>query len=113
MIDTFTILVLTHFVSDWFLQPGKWGETKQVIFKSRLFHAIQYSILFIPVLYFLNINLLWVLWIFITHLLIDDYKFVNLWNKYIKRITRPVPDWFLVVQDQTIHILVLVPVALI
>lgn len=112
MLSNFAILILTHFVSDWFLQPGKWGETKQKIFKSRLLHCIQYTLVFIPALYFLKINMYWLIWIFITHLLIDDYKFVNWWNKNIKRITRPVPDWFMVVQDQILHVLVLVPVVL-
>ncbi|MCD4666491.1 DUF3307 domain-containing protein [archaeon] len=95
-----------------FLQPGKWGENKIKHFKPRLYHCIQYSVVFLPVLYFLHINLLWVFWIFLTHLFIDDYKFVNWWNKKIKRISEPLPRWFVLAQDQILHILVLVPLVI-
>ena len=111
MINIFTILILTHFISDWFLQPSKWAKNKIKIFKYRFFHCIQYSILFIPVLYFLQINLLWVLWIFITHLYIDSYRFVKWWNKNITKSNKP-PLWFMIVQDQILHILVLIPVVI-
>lgn len=111
MLSNFTILILTHFVSDWFFQLDKWGVNKMTNFKYLLYHCIQYSILFLPVLYFLKINLLWSVWIFVTHLAIDNYKFVTFWNKYVKRISKPLPNWFPVVQDQIIHILVLIPVS--
>ncbi|MBW2976753.1 DUF3307 domain-containing protein [Candidatus Woesearchaeota archaeon] len=107
----FTILLLAHFVSDWFFQPDKWRETKIKIPKLRLFHCVQYSILFVPVLYFFEINLLWIIWIFITHLLIDDYRFVNWWNKNIRKATKPLPQWYPAVQDQILHILALAVIA--
>jgi len=110
--NPFTILVLTHFVSDFFLQPSAWGENKIKNFLPRLYHCIQYAVVFIPVLYLLQISLWWVFWLFITHLLIDDYKFVNWWNKYIKRAKKPLPGYFMLVQDQILHILVLLPVVL-
>ena len=112
MLSNLTILILFHFVSDFFFQPGKWGENKIKHFKPRFFHAIQYSIVFLPVLYFLRLNMLWVLWIFVTHLLIDSYKFVNWWNIRIRKTTKEVPGWFLVVQDQILHILVLLPIVI-
>ena len=103
----YTILVFTHFISDWFLQPAKWGRTKTKKFSSLLLHSIQYSILFIPIFLWLKISLLWVLFIFITHLAIDNYKFVRWWNKKIKGEPKP-PAWFETVQDQILHLLVLI-----
>ena len=115
MISNFTALILTHFVSDWFFQLDKWGANKKNNFKYLLYHCIQYSILFLPIIYLLNLNMLWVFWLFATHLLIDDYKFVKFWNKHIKRVTPKsnLPPWYESVQDQILHILVLIPVVLI
>jgi len=111
MIDNFAILVLTHFVSDWFLQPREWAVNKTKKFKPRFYHCIQYTILFLPVLYFLQINLLWLIWIFLTHLFIDSYKFVNWWNKKVK-MEKETPREILTVQDQILHILVLIPLVI-
>lgn len=108
MINNFIILILTHFVSDWFFQPAKWGNNKIKNFKPRLYHSIQYAVIFLPVLYFLNINLLWSLWLFMTHLIIDSYKFVNWWNKSI-RGDKKSPIWICTIQDQVIHVLLLIP----
>jgi hypothetical protein len=105
------LLTITHFVSDWLFQPGEWAVKKVKIFKYRFLHSIQYTILFIPVLYYLNINLLWLVWIFITHLLLDDYKFVNWWNRNIKREKSKI-NWLIIVEDQIFHILVLIPLIL-
>ena len=112
MLDNFIILVLTHFVSDWFFQPAKWALNKINNSKYRFFHCLQYTILFIPILYFLKLNLLWGFWIFLTHFLIDDYRFIKWWNECLKR-EKNVPRWLQTVQDQILHILVLIPVVLI
>lgn len=105
-------LIITHFVSDWLFQPGKWAVNKVKIFKYRFLHSVQYTILFVPVLYLLNISLLWLIWIFITHLFIDSYKFVNWWNKKIRARSIETPAWVIMVQDQIMHILILAPVIL-
>jgi hypothetical protein len=111
MIEKLCILIITHFVSDWFFQPGKWAVEKSKNAKYRALHAIQYTILFVPVLYLLNINLFWLAWIFLTHLFFDDYKFVNWWNKNIKKEKEKIP-WLIMVEDQILHILVLIPLIL-
>ncbi|MCK5149304.1 DUF3307 domain-containing protein [Candidatus Pacearchaeota archaeon] len=105
------ILIITHFVSDWFFQPAKWAVSKITNAKPRFFHSLQYTILFIPVLYLIKINLFWLIWIFVTHFFIDDYKFVNWWNKKIKGEKNKI-QWLIMVQDQILHILVLVPLIL-
>ena len=109
----FSILIITHLVSDWFFQIHNWAINKKKNFKYLLYHCIQYTILFIPALYLLGISQIWLIWIFITHLAIDNYWFVNTWNKYIKRAKTPIPDWHLVVQDQILHVIVLVPIIII
>jgi len=109
MIDIFTILILTHFVSDWFLQPEKWGVGKHKYVKYLLYHSIQYTILFLIVFYFLEINLIWGVWIFLTHFIIDTYIPVRLWSKYILGAKNP-REWILVIRDQILHILILIPI---
>ena len=111
MIENFTILTLTHFVSGWFFQPEEWALKKRENAKPRLFHCIQYTILFIPILYLLKLNFIWLGWIFLTHFFIDDYKFINWWNRKLKK-EKKTPEWMKIVQDQTLHLLVLVPIVI-
>jgi hypothetical protein len=105
------ILIITHFVSDWFFQPAKWAVSKGNNAKHRLFHSLQYAIVFAPVLYLLGINLLWLIWIFLNHFIIDDYKIVNWWNVHIKKEKTKI-SWLIMVEDQILHILMLVPLIL-
>ena len=112
MEEVLLILIITHFVSDWLFQPGKWAVKKTKSFKYRFLHVIQYTILFIPVFYFLEINPLWLIWVFSTHLFIDSYKFVEFWNKKIRNRGAETPNWVLITQDQILHVLVLIPLIL-
>ncbi len=112
MVDELLVLIITHFVSDWLFQPGKWAVEKVKVFKYRFFHTIQYTILFVPVLYLLNINLIWLAWIFLTHLLIDSYKPLTFWNNKIRARGIETPKWVIITQDQILHIVTLVPLIL-
>jgi len=109
MIDNYTILIFTHFVSDIFFQPASWAIKKTKFFKPLLFHALQYTALFVIPFYFLNLNYLWLIWIFLTHLAIDTRKPLKWWNKVIKREKNP-PEWMTILQDQLLHLAVLIPV---
>ena len=116
--EIFIILVLTHFVSDWMMQPTAWGSTKIKNWKTRFLHSIQYSIIFLPVFYFLSISLYWGFYLFITHFIIDSYIPVTFWNKHIRnainkrKIKKGEPPVFItIVEDQIIHILLLIPLA--
>jgi len=106
MISELGILILVHFVSDWFLQPEKWANNKKDKFKYLLFHSIQYTIIFIPFLYILKINLLWALWIFGMHLILDNRKFLKWWNTKVMK-KKKIPSIVELVQDQTLHIITL------
>jgi len=104
-------LIITHFVSDWFFQPARWSVSKTIDTKHRMFHSLQYTALFVPVLYLLQINLLWLFWILASHFLIDDYKFVNWWNVHVKKEKKKIA-WLNIVEDQILHILVFIPIIL-
>jgi hypothetical protein len=112
MSEELLFLIITHLVSDWLFQPAKWAVKKIKIFKYRFLHSLQYILLFIPVLYLLNISLFWLIWIFATHLFIDSYKFVNFWNNKIRSRGLETPRGIIIVQDQILHLVVLIPVVL-
>jgi len=111
MINNFMVLILTHLVSDWFFQPTKWALGKHKSLKYRFYHCVQYSLLFLPILYLLELNLLWFFWIFATHLLIDSYVIVRWWGRILG--DKKSPMWLQTVRDQILHILVLLPIVLI
>lgn len=115
--ETFIILILAHFVSDWFFQPTYWGDNKSKNKKYLTYHSIQYAIIFLPVFYFLGINYLWAIYLFVAHFIIDTRIPINLWNDHVrnaiskKKIPKGHPDFFIkVVEDQILHILLLIPI---
>jgi hypothetical protein len=117
--DPFVILLLTHFISDYFFHPTYWGILNKKglkCWKPNLFHSIQYAVIFLPVLYFLNINMFWALYLLATHFVVDTYIPVRLWNRHIrnaigkKKIPKNEPPSSVEkVEDQIIHILLLIP----
>lgn len=100
---------MLHLLGDFFLQPGKWANNKTEKFMPLFYHSLQYTIPFILAFYFLEINLLFSILIFGSHLAIDNRKVLNWWNKKI-RGEKNFPDWAVMVQDQTLHILVILAV---
>ena len=108
MISNFTILVLTHFISDIFIQPSSWAINKTKSFKPLLYHSLQYTALFVIPFYLLELNWLCLPLIFLTHLAIDSRKPLIWWNKVVKREKNP-PEWLVILQDQILHIIVLIP----
>ena len=112
MLTNFEVLLLTHFVSDWFLQPGKWAERKTKEFKPLLYHSFQYSALFVPVFCLLGMSPWWTVPVFFTHILIDNYKFVNWFNNRIRGVSDKMPPWVPTVMDQILHVLVIAVIAL-
>lgn len=115
--ETFIILILVHFVSDWFFQPTYWGDLKYKSKKHLAYHSIQYALIFLPVFYFLGINYLWTIYLFVAHFIIDTRIPIDLWNENIrnaiskKSIAKGKPDFFIkVVEDQILHILLLIPI---
>ena len=117
--ENFIILMLTHLVSDYFFQPSYWGCTKIKNWKTRLLHSMQYALIFLPILYVLNINFLWLIYLCITHFIIDSYIPVHLWNKHVKNAIKrkqlaenEPPRSVVIGQDQILHLLLLIPIVI-
>lgn len=112
-IEIFIILILTHFASDWFFTLYRWSIRKRKNWKPRLYHSIQYALIFLPVLLILKLNFLWLFYLFITHFIIDSYKIVENWNKIqCFKEKAKMPLYMQIVQDQILHILLLIPIAI-
>jgi hypothetical protein len=111
MVSNFLILVLIHLVSDFFFQPQDWALKKSSSFRHLFFHSAQYSLLFIIPFFFLKISFFWVIYLFLTHLAIDNRKFLDWYNKKIKK-EKTTPFWVVIVQDQILHLVVLIPLVI-
>jgi len=111
MINNLWIFVLVHPLGDFIFQPEKWAINKREKKKYLFYHSLQYTILFLIAFYFLNISFYWGIWIFLTHLIIDDYRLLRWWNTKVKR-EKKTPEWLTIVQDQILHILALIPIVI-
>jgi hypothetical protein len=103
-----SILIVLHFVSDFFFQPGSWARGKIHHFKPLLYHSIQYTIPFLIAFYFMKISLWWSLLIFGVHMAIDNRKLLDWWNEL--RHEKDCPGWIEMIQDQAIHIIAIMVV---
>ncbi|MCS7134791.1 MAG: DUF3307 domain-containing protein [Candidatus Pacearchaeota archaeon] len=103
------ILIFVHAFSDFFLQPGKLAREKTKKFSCLLLHSIQYILPFLFLFFFMKISFFWLPILFVSHLLIDNYALVKAWNKLLGR--KRTPDWLLVIEDQILHLTVLLFVA--
>jgi len=112
--EAFIILVLTHFISDWIFQPTAWALTKEKNWKPRILHGLQYALVFLPVLMYLKISLWWMVYLAATHFIVDSRDIVNLWHKhYTNRLSKDRAPFFVsIVDDQIIHILLLLPLVI-
>ena len=108
----FEALFLTHFIADWLFQTQWEALNKSKQFLPLFIHSLCYTLLFIPVLYFYQLNVYSLLLLFATHLILDNRKFENWWIKVIKQTRKENIGenlWLIltIVVDQVFHLLVL------
>ena len=108
----FEALLITHFVVDWLFQ-GKW----EAMNKSRkwlplFFHCTVYTVGFIPMFLIYKINLIWLVLLFVSHVIFDRRKF-EIWLlenfKGVSKKDTPESLWriLLIGTDQILHIVIL------
>ncbi len=108
----FEILFLTHFISDWMFQTSWESMNKSKQFLPLFVHCSVYTVFFIPIFYFLKINMLLLILLFVSHMILDNRKFLFWWLHNIKRTKqKDVGDitWTILViaMDQILHLAVL------
>lgn len=113
----FEALIITHLIGD-FLFQSRWETLNKDKKLLPLFlHCFIYTICFIPVFLIYKANLVWLFFIFVSHIILDQRKF-ELWIiEKIKRFRKEeVKDWLwwaaLMVTDQTCHLIILVIITL-
>lgn len=98
---------------DFIFQRQQEASEKHIQLKDLTVHCSIYTIGFIPVFWFLNINFLWLIVIFASHFIIDQNSIV-LWLlekfKGIKKEETPESIWalFSIGIDQILHASVLI-----
>lgn len=113
----FEALLITHLVMDWIFQ-WKWEAfNKAKKWSALLFHCFIYTMGFIPVFLVYKVNLIWLLVIFLSHVILDRRTF-EIWLiekfKRFKKEKVPEPLWWIILigVDQTLHFVVLAVIVL-
>jgi hypothetical protein len=113
----FEALFITHFVMDWLFQTKWEADNKSRKWLNLSVHCAIYTIGFIPALIIFKPSLLWLIFIFVTHFLLDRRNFEHWWLEKIKRQKLEEElNWnekiLLIGTDQTFHLVVLTAIVL-
>jgi len=110
-------LVITHLIVDFIFQWNWQSENKQKNYWALFSHCLVYTIGFIPVFWFYQINFLWLILLFISHAVIDQGRSVR-WLleifKGLKKENFPESKWNILAlaMDQILHFAVLTVIVL-
>lgn len=112
----FELILITHFIGDWILQPTKMGMAKSTNAGIRAIHCLIYTACFF---WIAPNTIYWMSYIFITHFVIDSYKPLYWFRKlrgdfktfdeFKESFSTPSGFMINVVLDQIFHILTLLP----
>jgi len=109
--ELFSSLFVGHLVGDFLLQTTWMAEKKDEVWLPLIIHCFLYTAaVALFALLAGGLSILPILVIFISHIIIDKSKTVDLWAKYITRSTET--TWLRIIQDQVWHLLILVFVTL-
>ena len=99
-------MLVGHLVGDFLLQTAWMAENKEDRWLPLLAHITIYTAtVALAALPAGGLTAPAIAFIFLSHVIIDKTKFVDLWAKYISR--SPDNTWLKIVQDQTWHIIIL------
>lgn len=109
----FEVLLIIHLIMDFILQRGWEASKKHNEWLPLIFHCFIYTIGFIPGFWFFEINFLWLLLIFISHIIIDQQGFLLWFLEKFKgfkkeKFSEAIWIFLLVGVDQILHASVLV-----
>lgn len=111
-------LVLAHLIGDWLLQTEYQAKEKahgRFLNAALLSHCFVYTLIFIPLFSWYDIGAVWLILIFISHVILDRRSFVGWWMRNVKRTSEATDKelpWLKIMVDQIFHLLILVPIAL-
>ncbi len=108
----FEVFLITHLLMEWIFQTDWEAKNKKQNFLPLFRHSLTYTIGFAIVFWFYEINLLWLILIFVSHFILDKRDFEYWILEKIKGVKKEeCPDYLfeiiLIGVDQTLHLLVL------
>src|SRR5690554_6782051 len=97
----FTYLLVAHLAGDFLLQTGWMAANKAKHWGALFVHVIVYTlcIFVIAWLGFGGLSIAGILIIFVSHLLIDRRKLVELWVDHVMRAPKNQKNWLMIVVD--------------
>jgi hypothetical protein len=111
----FDILLLAHFLGDYFLQTGWMAGNKAKRWFPLLVHSAVYALtIAVFGMYFIKDFTWWgVLLVFVTHVVVDRRSITQWWVTNIMKAPASESVWLAVVVDQSFHFFVLAAALLI
>jgi hypothetical protein len=105
-LNLFSWLLIGHLVGDFLLQTNWMAINKPTKLSALLTHVTIYTLVVTAFAYFAGgISYKAVIFIFLTHMILDKRNFVVFWVKNINRVEK-IP-WLNIASDQSWHLLVL------
>lgn len=106
----FEVLFLAHLVGDFLLQTSWMAANKATKWTPLLAHVVVYTtVLILTALWFgVPLSLQAILFIFISHVILDRRSFVAWWVRTIQMADAKSSVWLSIMADQIFHLLVLV-----
>ena len=108
--SSFDWLLIGHLIGDFLLQTSWMANHKVKRYLPLVTHAFIYSIViaFIAQMGFGGLSWLSIAVIFVSHIILDQRKFVQWWLRVIMGIKKTQIPWLQITVDQIFHLLVLV-----
>jgi len=108
--SAFDILLLAHLIGDYMLQTEWMAKYKAQRWIPLLTHCVVYTVVIACMAYWFipgGLSLWAILFVFVTHVLLDRRTFVYIWYRKIMRVTEDGSKWLMIICDQTFHLIVL------
>lgn len=110
----FDSLLIAHLAADFLLQFAWMAKYKAQKSLPLLAHSFLYTLILGIAAYLAtgSISLPWLLFLFITHVILDRRTFVHWWCRKIMGVNLEKQGWLAIAADQTFHLLALAVFAL-
>lgn len=104
----FDWLLIGHFVGDYLFQTGWMAANKMKRWDALLVHSAVYTIaIYLFSLFSFKLTIGSVLFVFISHVVLDQGSIVRWWTKHIQAPPLSERKWLTIMADQSFHLIVL------
>lgn len=105
----FSILIIGHLIGDFLFQTSWIAKYKSTKWFTLIVHVFIYTavITVLDLLTFHQLSIWGIIFIFVSHVIIDRQTFVRWWMNQIMRTNPNSISWLIIVIDQIFHIIAL------